>query len=353
MFRFLSRAFHLQPSWIQRSRSRTAGSPPALLTSSQQGPRTILVAIGFGPPSRRALRRADELARALGYTLRIVHVIPESGPEPRMPEFMTQQLAEVPDSVERMQATVQAWAAFLAGVMVPTSQILAVRGDAIGVLLQEASRPDVALVVLGRSEHRAVPNRTLAHKLLRTCPRPVLVVGERGLRRSIVAATDCSDSRLPVLWAAASLVPALGQKVTAVLNLDDEASRLSAAIGRPLTPQLAGLLCTGMQEWLDAERRTRSLLITNETDNARGVLSVVRSEQADLLVVGAKNDLLADRRTAESLLSACPTSVLFVPLGRVFERAARCDARPAVARAPLALAHRGAERPAQQPAAAL
>ena len=323
MFCSLSRAFRLQSGGHPLPLRRRARSLPGLLTGAGQAARTILVGIGFGAPSRRALRRADELARALGCKLRLVHAFPESSAELRMPEFVTQQLAELPDAAERMQATVQAWAAFLAGVVVPTSQICAARGDAMAVLLQEAARPDVALVVLGRSEHPGVPKATLAHRLLRICPRPVLIVGERGLNPSIVAATDCTDGRLPVLWAASSLVPALGQQVTAVHNLDAEASQLAAEIGRPLTPQLAGLLCTGMQEWLDTQKAVHKLLITNETDNTRGVLSVVRSEQADLLVVGVKNDLLADRRTAESLLDACSTSILFIPLGRVFERSVR------------------------------
>ncbi|MFO0580579.1 MAG: universal stress protein [Polyangia bacterium] len=277
----------------------------------------ILVGVGFGPPSRRALRRAEELAQGLGCKLRLVHAAAESSAELAVPEFVKQQLEELPDFAERMQTTVQAWAAFLAGVVVPTAQICAVRGNPLSVLLQEAARPDVVMVVLGRSE-RASARRyaSLAHQLLRICPCPVLVMGTRGHSRVVLAATDCAEERLPVLWAASALVPALGDKLVAVHNVGGEAEQRAAALGQPLTPQIASRLCTDMQEWLDARKDTHELLLTNEVDDAEGVLAAARSRQADLLVVGARSDLAAGNRTAEILLDECSVSVLFIPLGR-------------------------------------
>lgn len=288
---------------------------PPLLAPSAAGERVLLLGVGFGPPSRRALRRAAALATELGYTLRLVHATSEDPAAVPSDGSSAPGLVELTDWAERMQAIVQAWAALLAGVVVPTSQICVASGDALKVLMQEASRPEVALVILGRSERcDSAPLDSLPHKLLRVCPRPLLVVGGRGLKPLIVAATDCADERLPVLRGAASLVPALGEKVVAVHNLDSEASRLTAHLGSPLLPRVAAVLSTRVQEWIEESGGRNELLITNHAENAEGVLSTAQSTMADLLVVGVK-----PRRepggTAELLLARCHISILFVPVG--------------------------------------
>lgn len=316
--------------------------PP--LTPSAQGERVLLLGVGFGPPSRRALRRAAALATELGYKLRLVHATSEepstvrsadaSAPPPHGTEITeitdptgtteATELRELSDWTERMQAIVQAWAALLAGVVVPTSQICVASGDSLKVLMQEAARPEVALVILGRSERSdAALHDSLPHRLLRVCQRPLLVVGARGLQPVIVAATDCADERLPVLRGAASLVPALGEKVVAVHNLDSEASRLTAHLGSPLLPRVAAVLSTHMQEWIEESGGQNELLITNHPETAEGVLATAQSKMADLLVVGVKPHKNASQNrseepgegTAELLLQRCHISILFVPVG--------------------------------------
>lgn len=297
-----------------RPRIQIQPRPKRATESAATGERFILVGVGFSTPSRRALRRAEEIARATGCKLRLVHAVPDSSPAAlQAPPLVTPE-GEPRDWTDRMQSTVQAWAAYLAGVMVPTQQIQVTRGDPLHVLLQEAARPDVDLVLLGRSERPA--GAALPHKLLRQCPCPVLVVGERGARPVLVAATDCSDDRLPVLWEASARVPELGERVIAVHNLDAEASRRAAELGQPLSPKTAALLCGGVQEWLDASEHAHTLLMTHHAQTAAGIVSVARSQQADLLVVGVKHESAVSKRTAEVLLELCSLSILFVPMGR-------------------------------------
>lgn len=289
---------------------------PPLLAPSAAGDRVLLLGVGFGPPSRRALRRAAALATELGYTLRLVHATSEDPATGQSVLSPTPPVAELVDWAERMQSVVQAWAALLAGVVVPTSQICVASGDAFQVLMQEAARPEVALVILGRSERSdSAPLDSLPHKMLRVCPRPLLVIGARGLQPVIIAATDCADERLPVLRGAASLVPALGEKVIAVHNLDSEASRLTADLGSPLLPRVAAVLSTGIQEWIEESGGHNELLITNHPDNAEGVLATAQSKLADLLVVGVKHRQDSGAGTAELLLQRCHLSILFVPIG--------------------------------------
>lgn len=295
---------------------RLAGSPSAKSAEPDMSKRVIVVGVGFGPPSRRALRRAHALQSSLGCQLRIVHAVPHNATADQLtPSLGVLQLTDASDWEERMQITVQTWAAVLAGVMIPTSQICAVRGEPLNILLREAAQPDVIMVVVGqREEPGAEPSATLPRLLLRLCPRPMLVVGTRGLKPVIVAATDCSDERLPVLREATSLVPAFGQKIVAVHNLDAEASQLAAHTGRPMTPQIASMLCTQVQEWLEEAKDDREVLITAHAESAEGVLAAAKTQQANLLVVGVKRELVASNRTAEVLLDEARISVLFVPV---------------------------------------
>lgn len=302
---------------LPNTQRRSVSSPSSESTDPEMAKRVIVVGVGFGHPSRRALRRAHSLQCALGCELRIVHAVPADGPaDLPTPSLVAPQLAEISDWEERMQTTVQTWAAVLAGVLIPTAQICAVRGDPLNVLLREAARPDVIMVVVGQPEEPgAGTSASLPRSLLRICPRPMLVVGARGPKPVIVAATDCSDERLPVLREASSLVPALGRKIVAVHNLDADASRLAAHMGRPLTPQIASMLCTQVQAWLEESKDARDVLITSHADSAEGILNVAQSQQADLLAVGVKRDMAAANRTAEALLDECRVSMLFVPVG--------------------------------------
>lgn len=285
--------------------------------ASRSTEKVLLVGVGFGDPSRRALRRAAALARARGCTLRLVHASSEAPPEPSLPGPDAEPSEDLPDSMRHAQTAVQAWAALLAGIIVPTAQIRVVSGSSQEALLREAARPEVDLVVLGRSERSELdPQSTLAHRLLRACPRPMLVVGEPGTRPVIVAATDCGEERLPVLRVAASMVPALGEKVIAMHNVDLEATRLAKKLGVSLAPRLAAMLGTQVQDWLEESAGKSEFLITQHPESAEAVICAARDQAADLIAVGVRGKGTERKGTAELLLDKCHRSLLFIPLGR-------------------------------------
>ena len=76
-------------------------------------------------------------------------------------------------------------------------------------ILRYAELPDIALVVLGGPQLKTEGRHPFWHRLLRRCPRPLLLVGPRGQQRGIVAASDCSDPAMPVIREAGIVAAAL------------------------------------------------------------------------------------------------------------------------------------------------
>ena len=81
--------------------------------------------------------------------------------------------------------------------------------DRLDIILRYAALPDVALVIRGSPPRKKGGRHPFWHQLLRRCPRPLLLVGPRGRKPGIVAASDCSDPSLPVIREAAIVASAL------------------------------------------------------------------------------------------------------------------------------------------------
>jgi nucleotide-binding universal stress UspA family protein len=112
------------------------------------------------------------------------------------------------------------------------------------------------------------------------------------------------------------MVPALGEKVIAVHNLDMEATRLASRLGVSLAPPLAAMLGTRVQDWLEESACQSEFLITQHPESAAGVIGAARDQAADLIAVGVRGKGTERKGTAELLLDKCHRSLLFIPLGR-------------------------------------
>ncbi|TMA20949.1 MAG: universal stress protein [Deltaproteobacteria bacterium] len=137
----------------------------------------ILVAVDGSDPSRRAATRAADLARRLGESLTVVHVLPPppifSEPavlpdvaelERRVYERGKAVLDEIADSLRHDGLEVQA-------------QLLA--GPAAEVLAEAAQSSEVDFVVVGSRGRTLVGSMLLggtSHRLIHICKKPVLVV---------------------------------------------------------------------------------------------------------------------------------------------------------------------------------
>lgn len=297
------------------SRHRESGAAMA----SRDLPRSsdvLLVAVGFGPHSRAALRWAGEFACALGLRLRLVHGASERLPvEPLFPMLGSRQGWHCESLLGSLHEVLQNWASREVGVRVPLEDVCVELCEPAALILRESARSDVKLVILGGLPSEAsAESSDLPQALLRHCPRPMLFVGPQGPQPVIVAATDCSDPALPVLTAAWRLAGALGDQVILVHNVDALASQFAARIGLPLTAAIADCVAQRSREWLEETAVTSEVIITREDDNAQAILGVARTVEADLLVVGVKPEDKARHGTAERILKEARRSVLFVPL---------------------------------------
>ena len=178
-------------------------------------------------------------------------------------------------------------------------------------ILEEASQPDVRLVILGRlPSENPLADAELPEDLLRRCPRPMLFIGPHGLNPLVVAATDCSDPALPVLVEAWRMAAALGDQLLLVHNIDQYASQLGQRIGMPRTPAIADSVAHQSRELLEERVMVGEVMITRAPDNAGGVLGVVRDLHAYLLVVGVKPAEHAQHGTDFTFPSGCSRSAL-------------------------------------------
>lgn len=276
----------------------------------------ILLAVGFGKRSRNALRWAADLSRSLGMKLRLVHAAIDRLPvQPLFPVTALQQDEQRQAWLDSLGEALRGWAQKQGLAELDSEDICVSYGQPAQLILEEASQPDVKLVVLGGLPSEAPPaDAELPDVLLRRCPRPMLFVGPHGLNPVVVAATDCSDPALPVLAEAWRMAGAMREQILLVHNIDERATQFSERIGMPLTAAMADSVAVQSREWLEAKVLIGDVMITRESDNAQGVLGVVRDLNADLLVVGVKPAERALHGTAERILREAQRSVMFVPM---------------------------------------
>lgn len=160
------------------------------------GARFILVPVRPSQPSSPALERARRLAASTGASIRLLSVRPARG-------------AESWGGTEGRSSTEH----FAAGVVgaAGSAEVVVAAGDPLRVILNEAARPDVDLVVMGqgRGGWRSWLRRALHELVIREARVPVLVVGRGGRDRGRmpVLPADVRARRRPL--AAAGSGPAL------------------------------------------------------------------------------------------------------------------------------------------------
>lgn len=143
----------------------------------------ILVAIDFSPCSQAAIQAAVQLALDLKAPLRLVHAFPEHLKRPAVAlvgfEELFEEIASQTESQEAIQLTsVWAQTARDEGLDVDVAA-RPVRADVL--LLEEAAKPDAALIVMGRSGKGAIRKAlvgSVTHEVVKRSPKPVLVVPE-------------------------------------------------------------------------------------------------------------------------------------------------------------------------------
>lgn len=182
----------------------------------------ILAATDFSTRSDRALRRAAILARALGMSLTLTHVVDDDRP-PALVEAEAQAAARLLDgAAERFAAE---------GVEAGDPRIM--RGDPFDGILQLAAETDPALIVIGAHRRSVLKDMfvgTTAERLIRKSRWPVLMVNAApdGPYRRVLAATDLSAASQDALDGLVALGLAAAAPVSIVHVFDAPAVALMA-----------------------------------------------------------------------------------------------------------------------------
>jgi nucleotide-binding universal stress UspA family protein len=254
--------------------------------------RNILVATDFSPASELALNYALAIARRYESHVYVVHAI--------RPDLYTLTPPEAAGGMADLvhQAAEQEMAHLLiSGRLreVPHQAVIE-EGDVWSVLSGLTTRHDADLIVLGthgRTGFERMFLGSVAERVFRLSPRPVLTVGPRvgkeppsevELKR-IIYATDFSPASRRGLPYALSLAQEHQASLTmlhVVENIDELSPETIARLREFFTERLQSLLPPGSDLWCYPE------FVVSFGSPVERVLEVVEARNADLLVLGIR-----------------------------------------------------------------
>ena len=156
-------------------------------TESGPGLKRILFATDFSPRSDRAGRRAALLARQMGASIAIVHVVDDDRP----PRLVQRARAEALELLEEMRRTFTETDGIECDVTVAL-------GEAFAGTLSAASETGADVILIGPHRRRILKDvftGTTAERTVRGARRPVLMANgtPAGPYRNVLVATDLSD----------------------------------------------------------------------------------------------------------------------------------------------------------------
>lgn len=251
--------------------------------------RKILCATDFSPRSKPAVEQAARWAELCHAQLELLHVL-----EPVL--FTTPEIAATYAEIEAsnlrdLEARIAAEAFDLRARVPGTSGRARLGPPAREILAHvEETKPD--LVVLGTDGRGAIARAVLgsvADRLLRTCPAPVLLVPcesrGTGVPKRIVVPTDFSPTARGAVTRAVEIADALGGSVTVV-----HAYQVPAFVERD--SGLAKNLRTAMALEVDAEHpdvvaHTNVSTKAREGAAAKVIMATIEDERADLVVMSS------------------------------------------------------------------
>jgi nucleotide-binding universal stress UspA family protein len=138
---------------------------------------TILVGVDFSRSSRTALDHAAALARGLGATLEVVHVVPRMRPSVPFSQANRRRVAELQRaSVADARKKLDTWVSRLRNVK---ARARVVRGLPHEALLTQAKRAKADMIVVGERGHNLAESLLIgstAERVARKARRPVLLI---------------------------------------------------------------------------------------------------------------------------------------------------------------------------------
>lgn len=279
----------------------------------------FLVATDFSTRSDRAMRRSILVAKHLGATLSVVHVVDDDQPRRVVKterETATGVLNELARALEEEGC--------------PLADVRVVEGDAFQGITQTADDMDADLVVLGPHRRQLLKDvfvGTTAERVVRSSRRPVIMANgvPTGFYQRVLVATDFSQCSADALSAITHMKI---DRTTSVAAL-----HVFEPIGETLLTR-ASVSEDTRQDYLEEEelRAIRELdeFLANAGFTSKNrfvrksaasvvatILGVVKESSADLLVLGTRGRTGVERlllgSVAQEVLAAASIDVLIVP----------------------------------------
>ncbi|HEX7478880.1 MAG TPA: universal stress protein [Polyangiales bacterium] len=308
------------PALIKIRRPQSIGTSAPAPAAANASPRCVLFAAGLGELAPAALLRAAALREILGVTLHLLRVAPATtrvnmifpGNNGADALAAAQQLENLRIETERTAERVLPAAGTLVSVR---------HGRFTQIVAQAAREHDALCIVLsGGHAYRGQDVAALANE----SGIPVLVA-ESARGRDIVAATDLSDPRYPVLKRGVELAVRAGASVTAVHNVEPFVATVPALVvssGGPANAVIADPALAGAWERMGALVKSLGSdidgVVVTRLGTADAILEVARRVSADVVVVGTRSrPWLArtwKRSVAARVVDAAARSVMVVPI---------------------------------------
>lgn len=288
---------------------------------------SLLVATDLSVSASNAVRRAALIAQEHGARLHILHVLGRTGGSPfrhwSSPKFKLQNEAA------HALGVLRGIAAEIAGACDVNPTVGVLDGDPVEILKQAAERSDLVVLEQGwRVKNGAPWIGSAVAPVIRTCPRPVLVVKKQVARpyTRVLVPMDLKVRSDAALCVAASIQREAGVHVLHAIDSQREAALREAKVSEQ-TVQVERLReQAGSRARLN--RRIASLgldagrmsLVLAQDPGLHSTLELARQIDADLITAGHESrsalaDLLFDGFNG-GLLSQAACDVLLVPESR-------------------------------------
>ncbi len=140
--------------------------------------KTIVACVDFSDVSRLVTATAARLASAFEAELRLVHVVPIQAPPVAFEGPLAAQEQDVELDMARARAQIDAMADELTSQGVQVSKVVH-QGDCAGTIVDEATRCEAGLIVMGSHGHGALYHLLMGgttQGVLKKAPCPVVVV---------------------------------------------------------------------------------------------------------------------------------------------------------------------------------
>ncbi len=291
----------------------------------------VLVATDLSESANEAIRQAHEWAGSAN-TFATCHVVPNLQPiVPLFPQSTEHTIVDVAAFPARAEAAVRARVGEVTGRGQDDFEVFVDQGVDYAEIARRATAWKADLVVVGSHGHTGLWRLLLgsvAERVARVAPCPVLVARPSPADGPVVAATDLSDPSLPAI--AEGHAQATRRRVPLVaIHVVDLIPSLASIAGVPfgivpgtvsaaVLEEVRKVATTTLSEALErAHSEGESHVVIG--DAAAGIVREAESRHAQLVVVGTHGRTglaqMALGSVAEKVLRAAPCSVLVVRFG--------------------------------------